>query len=275
MGKTAFYSQLGTRSLVVKDTFDLYAKVTFAATGGKSEVCLGEAQEAWLINGIKSSPKTWKLWGNQYCLMPVQVDLSQLPVPTDLSRRFYLSTDQWDGMRNRRDLILKELAPVPNVVAITGDVHAFFAAVPHVNDDPKQRIVELVTSSISSGTYAALLDATVKEDPTLSKVQGVDQLIANMDVLFTTDKYKANPHMGYANSFMNGFVVVELDGAALQATFHMVPGEDAKQSFEGALPTLKSRLKKEVFKINAGEKELYRQMEGAFKRWDATEVKWV
>jgi alkaline phosphatase D len=275
LGKSAFYSSMGSRSLVEKFGFDLYAKVKYEESGGASEIGYGAEQEAWFLQTMKSSTATWKVWANQYCLLPIQVDLRSLPVPASLRSKFYLSTDGWDGHRNRRDTLLTELAAVPNVVAITGDVHAFFAATPHVDGDPTKKIVEITTSSISSGTYSSLLLRNVQSDPTLSQVLGVERLIENMDVLFTTAEYKANPHMGYANSFVNGFTLVEVDGAAFLATLHMIPESEISVDYEGRRGEVASKIQKETFKVDAGSKELQRSFDGVFRRWDMDEVGWV
>jgi alkaline phosphatase D len=274
MGKTGFYSSVGSRFLIMKEPFDRYASIKFAETQGASEEVLGKEQEAWLLDKIKTSKKTWKMWGNGYCLMPIQIDLSTLPVPLALAKKWYLSLDGWDGQRNKRSAIINELSSVPNVVAITGDVHAFYAATPHVNDDPSKKIIELVTSSISSATYSSLIDGQAKKDPNLSKVVGIDQLIANMDKILTGETIKSNPHLGYGNSFASGFAVIELDGAALTCTFHMVLEEHVKKEYVAAAQ-VKAVATKETFKVNAGERELYRSMEGTFKKWDMTQVKWV
>ena len=53
------------------------------------------------------------------------------------------------------------------VVAITGDIHAFFAGTPSVIGDPSRKIVEFVTSSISSTTFQRILQNQVETDPVL------------------------------------------------------------------------------------------------------------
>jgi alkaline phosphatase D len=275
LGKSAFHSSMGARSLVEKSGFDLYSRVKYEETGGASEVAYGAEQEAWFLQTMKSSTATWKVWGNQFCLLPIQVDLRSLPVPAQLRSKFYLSTDGWDGQRNRRDALLAELAGVGNVVAITGDVHAFFAATPHVDADPTKKIVEITTSSISSGTYSSLLLKNVQSDPALSGVPGVERLIENMDTLFTTAEYKANPHMAYANSFVHGFTAVEVDGSAFVATLHELPEAEAMVDHDQRAGEVAGKMQQIVFKVEAGSPELYRSFDGAFKRWDMTAHDWV
>lgn len=48
-------------------------------------------------------------------------------------RKFVINADQWDGYRKERADLMKHLADnsIPNVVAVTGDIHAFFAGTVH------------------------------------------------------------------------------------------------------------------------------------------------
>jgi alkaline phosphatase D len=87
------------------------------------------------------------------------VDGAKLPTaPAALKTRFVLNADQWDGFNGERKLLMAHLASnkVSNVVAITGDLHAFFAGT--VMDDfnaatPKAVMVDLVTAGISSNSF--------------------------------------------------------------------------------------------------------------------------
>lgn len=74
-------------------------------------------------------------------------------------RRFLLNCDQWDGYNSERKALLQHLKSnrIGNVVALTGDIHSFFAGT--VNDDFDAAnggtpvMVDLVSAGISSDSF--------------------------------------------------------------------------------------------------------------------------
>jgi alkaline phosphatase D len=81
--------------------------------------------------------------------------------------KFILNADQWDGYNAERKDLMKHLRDnsIKNVVALTGDIHSFFAGT--VNDDfdaangGTPTIVDLVTAGISSDSFFSYLSAAV------------------------------------------------------------------------------------------------------------------
>jgi len=79
--------------------------------------------------------------------------------------RFLLNCDQWDGYNSERKALMAHLKnhAVKNVVAITGDIHSFFAGT--VNDDfdapggGTPVIVDLVTAGVSSDSFFSYFNA--------------------------------------------------------------------------------------------------------------------
>ncbi|MYM81291.1 phosphodiesterase [Duganella sp. FT50W] len=77
--------------------------------------------------------------------------------------KFLLNCDQWDGYNSERKALMAHLKTnnVKNVVAITGDIHAFFAGT--VNDDFDATgggtpvMVDLVSAGISSDSFFSYL----------------------------------------------------------------------------------------------------------------------
>ena len=77
--------------------------------------------------------------------------------------RFLLNCDQWDGYNSERKALMKHLQDnkIGNVVAITGDIHSFFAGT--VNDDFDAAgggtpvMVDLVSAGISSDSFFSYL----------------------------------------------------------------------------------------------------------------------
>jgi alkaline phosphatase D len=202
-GKLGQYQSLGSRNFVKKPAFDeLEAFV--------NPTMLGAEQKTWLVNAIKGSDASWKIWGNETQLIQMLIDISGFPkVPVLFKGVYYFTVDQWDGYRTERNEILGQLAGVENLVALTGDIHAFYAAELHVDFDnpgPKPIGVEYVTAGISSSpvqeiTAVAVLTLDASGD------FGLQELVPQFDQILTA----ASPHYKYANSKAHGVSVIEVD----------------------------------------------------------------
>lgn len=264
LGKLSPHASIGARYLVVKDTFSLWAGIAYEQSGGATQDAMGPDQEQWFLDTMSAAQETWKVWGNEYCLVPLAIDLTTFPI-APFNQKFLMNVDQWDGMANRRDKILGELSQLDNVVALTGDIHAFYAGVPNVGGDPTKNIVELVTAGLSSGTFKTQLVLQVAADPVLSSTPGASDLAAGIDDLFQITG--VNPHLAHADSGRNGFATVELDGAELIATFHAIDEPDVDVDLE-ADPALADKFKTVRFRVEAGKKDLYKEIGGAWTRWD-------
>lgn len=78
---------------------------------------------------------------------------------TPFFTRFLLNADQWDGYNAERKALMKHIQDhrISNVVAITGDIHSFFAG--EVRDDysasdgGRAVMVDLVTAGVSSDSF--------------------------------------------------------------------------------------------------------------------------
>jgi len=274
LGKSGVFGNVGSRYLVVEDLFRLYAGIQYAATTGASEDAFGADQEEWFLNTMQNSSATWKVWGNEFCLTPLTVDISGLAdMFGDLAQKFSLSAEDWSGMPNRRDAIITALANVDNVIAITGDIHAFFAGTPTVTGDPTQKIIELVTAGISSTPYRTLLAQTAASDPVLAAA-GADSLALVVEGFLLSKSDATNPHLGFAKTNDNGFAIVELSANTFDTTFYAIPGgrgtEDLTQD-----ATLNDAFTIYRFRVNAGERELYQNIEGEWRRWDMNTLEWI
>lgn len=275
LGKRQPHSQYGSRYLVVKDAFDLYARELYAETSGRSERVMGAEQEAWFLLTMQGSPATWKVWGNEYALSQLAIDVTEAPLPEPLRRRYYLSADAWDGFRNRRDALLRALAPLGGVVAITGDAHAFFAGTPWVEGDTSQRVVEIVGGSLSSTPMGAELGEEAAQDPELGKIPGVAALAAQLEELLTSPVARTNPHLALARTRQNGYAVVEANGEALTATLRLIDPADLAEDYAGREEALAERTQTMRLRTLAGGAEVYLEVDGGWKRWDAGQMAWV
>jgi len=271
--KGSYNSRIGSRYLVARDPFARYAAHRYAETDGESERAMGAEQEAWFLDTMRSSTRTWKVWGNEFCLMPLQIDLSLLAVPPAFQRVFHINVDDWNGMGNRRDALLGELADVGNVVAITGDIHAFFAGTPTVRGDDSKKIVEFVTSSVSSTTFQRILQNQVETDPVLSQVSGAASLAGAIKDLLQLPS-GPNGHLAYADVTAHGYTLVEASGTELNATFYAHADTEATVShYEDA--DIDRLFRKAYFRVEAGSAELYQDLAGVRRRWDAATQTWV
>jgi alkaline phosphatase D len=112
--------------------------------------------------------------------------------------RFLLNCDQWDGYNGERKALMAHLKTnnIGNVVALTGDIHAFFAGT--VNDDFDATgggtpvMVDLVSAGISSDSFFSYLrDAasalgdigTLVSYPLAIPVTGVGTVSLNFNLL--------------------------------------------------------------------------------------------
>ncbi len=275
MGKSGYYGAVGSRNLVVKPTYDAYGEVLWKQSGGESEHVLGPAQEAWFFDLMEASTHTWKVWGNEYALAQIAVDLSGFAIPDEFQKLWYLTVDLWDGHRNRRNEMIERLSAVGGVVAITGDIHAFHAATPMANRDPSKKIVEFVTSSISSATFKEELDATVESTPSLSEFSEAKQLVELTDFLLNSPDLQTNPHLPWSDSTRHGYVVVELDGEKLEATYSRLAPDLIREDYADRPDEIDEAFEIERFRVNAGEPELHRWMSGEWRRWDPSAFEWI
>ncbi|WP_437571709.1 alkaline phosphatase D family protein [Sorangium sp. So ce542] len=273
LGKFSAHGAVGARYLAVKDAFELYAAFRYKETQGASEDVMGAEQEAWFLETMEGSKATWKIWGNEFCLLPLAVDLSPYAIPEQFKRRFTMNVDAWDGFPNKRNELLERLVEVGGVVAITGDIHAFYAGTAGLAGDPSKKIVELVGGAVSSGAFRELLMSQVTGDPVLGTVPGAALLAAGIDDLLTSAETKVNPHLAHADSNANGYVVIEASGEDLVAEMRRIGAADALIDYSDKRGELEIGSKR--FRTLRGESELYLHDRGAWKRWDADTQTWI
>jgi alkaline phosphatase D len=273
MGKVDFYGSFGARLFVVKPAYDLWTRLRYEQDPELEHV-LGTAQQAWLIDTLSNSDHTWKVWGNEYLLGQIAVDLTDL-APAPFDNQYYLSLDLWDGHRNRRNTILGQLSALENMVAITGDIHGFYATTPWANGDEEQRIIEIVTSSVTSASFKEILEITVATNPLLANFAEAALLVEALDTVLGSASLLTNRHLAYAQSDLHGFVMVELDGSHFDTSYHQLPTDALLTDYSDDLATLTSQVTMQRFRVNAGERELYRDFDGEWRRWDRATMMWV
>ncbi len=156
---------------------------------------LGTSQEAWLFDGLASSPSRWNVLANQVMIARLE---GAAPDGEPM-----VSMDRWDGYpaAQRRLLSFLDRARPSNPVVITGDIHSNWAADLKADfQDPASNTVgaELVGTSISSGGDGA--DTRESTGDTLAR----------------------NPHIHFFNG-QRGYVRCEVTPERLAADYRVVP----------------------------------------------------
>lgn len=231
VGKFFANSEQGSRIFVLKSGFD-------PKEAAALPTMLGDEQKAWLIQSIKDSKATWKLWANEVQLSQMLADLSSFPLPLEqLKDKWYLTCDQWDGYRTERAEILTALSGVSNLVALTGDIHAFYASELHIDFDnpgPTPVAVEYVTAGISSQAVAPAA-LSILSQPTYASF-GLADLVPQWDTILA----QASPHYKYRNSFANGIALCEVSAAEINVTF-LIVGDVQMKDDKGVKERVKLR----------------------------------
>ncbi|MCA9547815.1 MAG: alkaline phosphatase D family protein, partial [Myxococcales bacterium] len=215
LGKFEEYTAIGARQFVQKSQFD-------PREAESGVTMLGGPQKQWLLDTLRASTATWKLWGSEVMNTQLLVDLSRFEsLPENFRDTFYFTLDQWDGYRTERAEVMQALEEVGNVVVLVGDIHAHYASELHVDfDNPGDRpaAVEFVCPGISSQALQNITVQTLEGNQTLSDLGLVD--IARE---FDREVYMANPHIKFTDNLANGYLRVDLSAAEVQATWVTVP----------------------------------------------------
>jgi alkaline phosphatase D len=164
---------VGARYFVQTQVLQAYDTQKTALSGGIAPSILGATQTAWWKSTLQGSGATWKIWGNEVMLSPLRVDLTQTaPPPYDAA--YTVNCDAWDGYPTHKAELLGFVrdSGISNVVAITGDLHAFQCGV--VRDVPVTGtpvLVDFVCAGISSSSFYSYLVAGAAGTPLAALVE--------------------------------------------------------------------------------------------------------
>lgn len=278
--KNQEYGSFGARFLVAETPFLALAKKRWSETGGSeatsgaSELLLGEEQRDWFVTTLLESTRTWKVWGNEFTLMPRIVDLSaQVLAPEELRTRILITAEDWDGAPNERARLLAELASVENLVVVTGDLHAFFAGTPHPPGDPNARVIEFVAGSVSSTPWLPAIQRVIENDPSIPPEAATLALAAG--TLLMDDEARPNPHIGWLDLKSNGYALVSAGADALEATLFTLHESFVATPTRELSGSLDSRFDAVPFRVRTGTRDLERNEDGVWRRWDLETMRWV
>jgi alkaline phosphatase D len=255
MGKSNPISSLGARYLVLKDTYDLYAAHRAAQDAG-SQDAYGDAQLDWLRGVLTTSDARWKVVANSTSLTSMVLDLTGetpgLPdavrdllqlLPALLRQRFYVNVDQFDGFPDYRRALLDLYSSVPGVVAIAGDIHASFATV------HRGEVWEFTAPAVSSSALKNGVLETIRSDPLLSRIPGLEELVALLDLFLAL----GNREIRHVNTGVNGVVVMEAGADKLTATYWQIDGAEATTSYYDDPGLLAGKLLPKRIEVPAGQ----------------------
>ncbi|MEX2112168.1 MAG: alkaline phosphatase D family protein [Pirellulales bacterium] len=145
-GRLADFHVLDTRQYRTDQPCGDGGKAPCEASYDAAGTILGDAQRAWLFDGLSASPAQWNVLAQQ--VMMARVDFRE-------GDEVAHSMDQWPGYEADRRRVLTHLHEhkVKNPVVLTGDIHSNWAnelPVDFDNLDGSSVAVEFVGTSISS-----------------------------------------------------------------------------------------------------------------------------
>ncbi len=263
MGKTSIYSSLGSRFLVFKDPFELYAGYRYLMSGGADQEVYGSLQNAWLQGKLLASPATWKVLGNSFMMTPMVIDFTNpliaalLPsgFPDFLRARINANNEDFNGLPQKRQEMLGNLtAPglldfVDNVVVISGDIHSAFVT------DHGDGVFEITPPAISSSTNAEASLRAVLADPILGQVPGIEALFANWALLLQVSSFDDRVSLSdilYASAFSHGYGVFDVTADAFSFVLQEIPSDQVHTSYYDDPETLDGLFTAVQFTIEDG-----------------------
>ena len=169
--------------------------------GDPTRTLLGDAQEAWLVNRLRTTPAQWKLLGQGVMFAQLKAPGSNQATDPGL---YFINSDQWDGYEPARNRIYASLqgdathAQVNNVVVLTGDIHSSWAADLH----PNPYNPALYDKATGAGSLAVEFVGTSVTSP------GVDTDTSGA-VAGAIRFY--NPHLKYVQLTRRGYLLMDVN----------------------------------------------------------------
>jgi alkaline phosphatase D len=195
---------------------------------------LGPTQAQWWKDTMKASTATWKVWGNEVTLNRMWIDL-RASAPPPYNNQYVVNADAWDGYPSHRAELMTHLKTngIKNVVAITGDLHAFQCGTIRDNPDPAVGVavaVDFVAAGISSDSFYRYLHDGAGATP-------LAPLVASPAVFDAVIRGN-NPDFAYADHDAQGFAIATVTASAFTVMFNKVKPLNADGS-KPASPLLK------------------------------------
>lgn len=179
---------------------------------------LGTTQTQWWKNTLKNSGAAWKVWGNEVTLNRMWLDMRNL-APAPYNQLYIVNADAWDGYPSHRAELMSYLKTenIRNVVAITGDLHAFQCGVIRDNPDPATGtpvMVDFVAAGISSSSFYQYLKNGAGATP-------LAPLVATPETFEQVMRVN-NPDFAYTDHNAQGYAVAIITPGAFTVLFNKV-----------------------------------------------------
>ncbi len=185
---------------------------------GRAPAILGATQTQWWKDTLKNSPATWKVWGNELMLSRLWID-ARASAPAPYNALYVLNCDAWDGFPSHRAELMGYLKAqnIRNVVAITGDLHAFQCGVVRDVPDPAAGtpvLVDFVCAGISSASLYSYLKTGASGTPLSAMVATP----ATFDALVKAN----NPDFAYLDNDAQGYASATVTADELVVVYNKV-----------------------------------------------------
>lgn len=181
--------------------------------------------------------------------------------PSALLDQIIIDADQWDGYNAERKALLAYLKnnAIGNVVALTGDLHAFFAGV--VMDDfdaasPTPVMVDLVTAGLSSNSLFSYYKQVVDTVPAFAAAKSLIYTTNGNGQVVNTFNSTLSAFNGnwikYLDTDAQGYAVVTLTASQLVCSLRKL------KTLNGATtaPALPATASAKTITVNAGSVEV-------------------
>lgn len=206
---------IGARYFVPLAVLQQFEAARTAALGRPPSI-LGVTQTQWWKQTLRNSTAIWKIWGNELMLSRLWADLSAL-APPPYNALYVAACDSWDGFPSHRAELMRFLKDerIDNVVAVTGDLHAFQCGVVRDIPDPASGtpvLVDFVAAGISSTSLYRSVKAVAEGTPLASVAETPEQF----DALLRAN----NPDLAYADHDAQGYASAVVTPTSLVVTFN-------------------------------------------------------
>ncbi len=223
----------GTRYFVPQPLLQAFEKQATAALQ-RTPSMLGVTQTDWWKQTMKASTATWKVWGNEVTLCNMLLDLRNR-APAPYNQVFVVNADAWDGYPTHRAELMGYIKNqgITNLVAITGDLHAFQCAV--IRDDANPATgtpvaVDFVAAGISSSSSYSYFKAGAGTSPLATLVSTPATWNGTLQAF--------NPDFAYLDQDAQGYVTASVTASSFTVWFNKVKPLNSDGS-KPAAPLLK------------------------------------
>lgn len=248
LAKTALFDNLGSRYLVIKDTYDLYAaykEYVANLQGGTAQNAWAAEQTNWMAQTFATSDATWKMLGSSVSFSPLMFDLSaNRPysgsvalesalgsglLPAALQQRFYINVDHWDGAPQFKSGFIKDVLASNGVITLGGDIHSTYVTEHAAHPATGNKSFNFTTSSVSSGTFGSFLQRGMNS--VLSQLGDVPDAVSQLPFFFNilmetaTKRSDIADDLAFAEMWQHGVGIVTVSADDVQVEFHNVNSE--------------------------------------------------